>query len=221
MTIKNIENKFIAEPLLKARMREFLDKKLERAGISNIEIQRTPLFTKIMIECLNPGYVIGAKGRRSNELTDEIKKLFDIENPQISVIEVQNPSIEPRLVGKKAAKYIEMGKRLRPVMQRLLKSMLDAGALGGEIVASGKLGGKGAKSRAVKVSAGYLPKAGQVTESVKEALVEAHTKAGIIGIRVRVVPPGTKFPDKEVKKIDLPKTIAKSKENSEKEGGEL
>ena len=209
MTIQHIEKKFIEEQIMKIKVRKFLDKELERAGVSNIEIQRTPLMTRIIIEALNPGYIIGRKGKMINDISAKLKEKFGIENPQIVVLEVKDPNLEPRLVGKRAARYIEMGKKVRAILYRMLKRIIDAGAIGAEIVASGKIGAKGAKARSVKVSAGYIPKAGDVLSLVKEDLVEAKTKAGIIGILVRIVPPGTVFPDKKPKEeLELPKVIS-------------
>ena len=55
---------------------------------------------------------------------------------------------------------------------------------------------------------GYLPKSGFVTTLVQEAKIAAYPKYGAIGVTVRIVPPGTKFPDREVKKVELPRSIA-------------
>ncbi|MBI5047152.1 KH domain-containing protein, partial [Candidatus Micrarchaeota archaeon] len=103
------QEKLIEEPFNKYQVMKFLEKELDRAGLANVDIQRTPLVTRITLEVTNPARIIGRKGRLINELTETIKKEFKIENPQISVIEVRNPFLEPRMVAKKAGKYIEMG----------------------------------------------------------------------------------------------------------------
>ena len=201
------EEKLIEEPFSKYKVMKYLEKRLERAGLANIEIQRTPLVTRITLEVTNPARIIGRKGRIINEITNSIKEKFDLENPQISVVEVRQPFLEPRMVAKKAARYIEMGKKVRAVLHYMLREMIRAGAMGAEIVASGKIGAKGARGKRLRVSAGYLPKAGEPTRLVREAHVSATTKSGIIGILVRIVPPGTQFPDKESTEIVLPKVI--------------
>jgi len=191
-----IEGKFIDNPIEKYKVMTFLENELDRAGVASIEIQRTPIVTRIAIEVLNPGRVIGKKGKTINMLTETLKKKFKLDNPQISVVEVKNPTLEPMLVAKKAAKYIEMGKKVRAILHFLLKDIMRNGALGAEIVASGKIGAKGARRKSLRVADGYIPKAGEPARLVREAHVSANTKSGIIGVLVRIAPPGTVFPDK-------------------------
>lgn len=209
-----IEKKFIDAPIEKYRIMTFLEKELDKAGVANIDIQRTPMVTRIAIEVLNPGRVIGKKGKTINMLTETLRKKFSIENPQISVVESKNPSLEPSLVAKKACKYIEMGKKVRAVLHFLIKDIIRNGAVGAEIVASGKIGAKGARAKSLRVAVGYIPKAGEPARLVREAHVAANTKSGIIGVLVRIAPPGTVFPGRGVPaEVVLPKVLAK------KEGG--
>ena len=191
-----IENKFIDNPIERHKVMKYLERELDRAGVASIEIQRTPVTTRIAIEVLNPGRVIGKKGKTINKLTETLKQKFKLDNPQISVVEVENPALEPRLIAKKAARHIEMGKKVRAVLHFLLKDIMRNGALGGEIVAAGKIGAKGARSKSLRVADGYIPKAGEPARLVNEAHVSANTKSGVIGVLVRVAPPGTVFPDK-------------------------
>ena len=208
-----VEKKFIDEPIEKYKIMKFLEDNLGQAWIANIDIQRTPLATRVTLETLNPGRIIGRKGRSINRLTETLKKEFNVENPQINVVEVTQPYLEPRIVAKKAARYIEIGKKVRAVMHYLLREIMNAGAMGAEIVASGKIGAKGARARTLRVYAGYIPKAGEPVHYVRRAHLTANTKSGTIGVLVRIVPPGTKFPDKEVaEKVDLPKVVENAKE---------
>jgi small subunit ribosomal protein S3 len=201
------QEKLIEEPFSKYQVMKFLEKKLDRAGLANVDIQRTPLVTRITLEVTNPARIIGKRGRLINELTDTIKSEFKIENPQISVIEVREPFLEPRMVAKRAGKYIEMGKKVRAVLHYLLREVIRAGALGAEIVASGKIGAKGARAKSLRVVAGYIPKAGEPARLLKVAHISANTRSGVIGILVRIVPPGTVFPDKQTTHVVLPKVI--------------
>jgi len=201
------EDKLIEEHFGKYRVMKFLEKKLDRAGLASVEIQRTPLVTRITLEVLNPARIIGRRGRLINELTASIKEEFKIDNPQISVVEVKQQFLQPRIVAKRASRYIEMGKKVRAVLHYLLREIIKSGALGAEIVASGKIGAKGARARRLRVSAGYIPKSGEPARLVKEAHINANTKSGVIGVLVRIVMPGTKFPDKETSEVILPKVI--------------
>jgi len=201
------QEKLIDEPVGKYKIMKFLEEKLDRAGLANVDIQRTPLVTRITLEVTNPARIIGKKGKLINELTDTIKREFKIENPQISVLEVREPFLEPRLVAKRAVKYIEMGKKIRAVLHYILREVIRAGALGAEIVAAGKIGQKGAKAKSLRVVAGYIPTAGEPARLVRVAHLAANTKSGVIGILVRLVPPGTVFPDKQTTEVVLPKVI--------------
>jgi small subunit ribosomal protein S3 len=192
-------DKFIEEDLNKYMLMKYLEKKLEEVGLAHVEIQRTPLVTRISLEVLNPARIIGKRGRLINDLTDAIKNDFKIDNPQISVIEVKNPFLEPAIVARRAAKYIEMGKKVRSVLHYFLTEIMRSGAMGAEIVASGKIGAKGARAKRLRVTKGHVPKAGEPTRLVKEARISANTRSGVIGVLVRILPPGTKLPIPKVK----------------------
>ncbi len=215
MSMMIYQEKLIEEPFSKYQVMKFLEKKLDRAGLASVDIQRTPLVTRITLEVTNPARIIGKKGRLINELTDTIKQEFKIDNPQISVIEVRDPFLEPRMVAKRASKYIEMGKKVRAVLHYLLREVIRAGALGAEIVAAGKIGAKGARAKSLRVVAGYIPKAGEPARLIRVAHLNANTRSGVIGILVRIVPPGTVFPDKKTTQVVLPKVIEAATEVSE------
>lgn len=206
-----IEKKFVEESIIRYQVSKFLEAELDRAGFTHVDIQRTPMVTRIGVEVTNPGRVIGKKGKTIRELTDAIAKKFKIENPQISVSESKLPALEPRLVAKKVCRFIEMGKKPRAILHSSLRDIMSAGALGGEIVASGKLAAKGGRSKSLRVFAGYMPKAGEPARLVHHAHVTAYPKAGAIGVLVRIVMPGTKFPDKaDGQEVQIPKLISKA-----------
>ena len=206
-----VERRFIEDLMIKNNISKYLEKELSRAGFSRVEIQKTPVITRITTYVTNPGRVIGRGGETINSLTETMKRRFGVENPQISVAEVKNPKLEPMLVGKYIANSLERGMNARRLLHSAIKDIMNNGALGAEIIAQGKLAAKGARAKSIKVRLGYLPKAGDVTKLVDEAKIAAYPKYGAIGVIVRIVQPGTKFPDRELKKIELPKNIAASK----------
>lgn len=122
-------DRLIEEQFNRYQVMKFLEKRLDRAGLAKVDIQRTPIVTRITLEVTNPARIIGKKGKLINELTEIIKKEFSIDNPQISVVEVQEPFLEARMVAKRTAKYIEIGKKVRAVLNYMLKEMINAGAL--------------------------------------------------------------------------------------------
>jgi len=203
-----VERKFMEDATVKLRVSKYLEKALNKAGFSRVDIQKTPMLTRITVYVTNPGRVIGRGGETINALTDTIKNKFHIDNPQISVAEVANPKLEPRLVARYVAQSLERGANARRLLHMVLRDIITNGALGAEIIASGKLAAKGAKARTIKVRHGYLPKAGGVTSLVDEAKIAAYPRYGAIGVTVRIVQPGTVFPDRKIKEIALPKNIA-------------
>lgn len=216
-----IERKFIEDSIGRFRIASFLEVELDKAGFSKVEIQRTPMVTRIAVDVTKPGKVIGRKGKSIQDLTETIQKRFGIENPQISITEVTKTELEPRLMAKSVVRQIEMGKNIRRILHFSLKRIMESGALGAEIVASGKIAAKGARAKKMRVAAGYIPKAGEPKRLVSESHVTAYPKSGAIGVLVRIVLPGTIFPDKkEMKPIELPKVIAAAESVEGSEGKE-
>lgn len=206
-----VERKFIEDALVKHDISKYLEKTLSRAGFSRVEIQKTPVITRITAYVTNPGRVIGRGGSTIDAITAEIKSKFKIDNPQISVAEVKNEMLEPRLVGRHIANALERGANARSLLHSTLRTVIENGALGAEIIATGKLAAKGAKARQIKVRFGYIPKAGDTVKLVDEAHITSYPKYGAIGIKVMIVQPGTVFPDREVKKIEMPKALEAAK----------
>ncbi|MCX6772232.1 MAG: 30S ribosomal protein S3 [Candidatus Micrarchaeota archaeon] len=203
------QEKFIEDAITRYRISKFLETELDRAGYSRVDIQRTPMVTRIAVEVTNPGRVIGKRGKSIQDLTDAIHNRFKIENPQISVVEATNENLHPRLVAKKICRFIEMGKKIRAILHAGLRDIMRSGALGAEIVASGKIAAKGGRSKTFRVMGGYIPKAGEPARQVAVAHVTAYPKSGAIGVLVRIVLPGTVFPDKVLgTKVEISKVIA-------------
>ena len=212
-----IERKFLEDSISRYKLAVYLEKELDRAGFSKVEIQRTPMVTRINVDVTKPGKVIGRKGKTIKDLTDAIQKNFGIDNPQISVSEVTNENLEPRLVAKRVVRSVEMGRNVRRILHFTLKTIMDSGALGAEIVASGKIAAKGARAKTLRVGAGYLPKSGEPSRLVRVAHVTAYPKFGAIGVLVKIVPPGTVFPDKKTKPVELPRVIKEAAAESEED----
>ena len=219
MVMESIRKKFVESPLLKQRIAEYVDKFLSRTWVANVDIQHSPLSTKIYLEVVNPRELLGRRNRKIVELTESLKRDLAIENPQIIVNEVKNPWLEPRIVAKKAALGIMRGKKVRAVLFRLAKQVINNEAMGVEIIADGKLGAKGARSRKIKVYSGFVPKAGDPANKVKQSHYRAVTKYGVIGITVRIATKDlysyfkgdeTKENEKENKEEEVKENVAQS-----------
>ncbi|MEM4255313.1 MAG: 30S ribosomal protein S3 [Candidatus Norongarragalinales archaeon] len=201
-----VEKKFLKKSLNDLKVKRFLFKELERASVSKIEIQKTPIATRIMVEVRRPGVVVGKKGKSIKDLCNTLERDFAIENPQIEVIEVAKPALDARLMAEKIARRIETKPNIKPIMRMALQEIMGAGALGAEIRVAGKVVGKGGKAKTFSARAGFLKKSGDQLKLVDEGHYTAYLSAGAVGIRVKIVPPGTVFYDK--KKIEAAKAAA-------------
>jgi len=190
------ERKFIKKALGEFRVKAFLEEELEKAGVSRIEIQKTPVATRITLHVRRPGIVVGKKGKAIKELCEVLEKHFGVDNPQLEVVEVPRPDLDPKLVAEKIARQIEIRGNVKQAMAFALKEIMGGGAIGAEIRVAGKVIGKGAKAKVLKVRSGYLKKSGEIMRLVQKGHYTAYPRAGAIGITVKIVQPGTVFPDR-------------------------
>ena len=94
-----VERKFIKESVNRILVKDFVHKETERAGYGGMDIQRTPLGTRVNIIAERPGMVIGRRGATINALTQKLHSQFGIENPQISVEEPNyNPGLNAQIM---------------------------------------------------------------------------------------------------------------------------
>lgn len=186
---------FITESIKRTEIDEFLQKKLERAGYGGVTISKTPLGTHIVIYAMRPGLVIGRGGETIRELASILEEKFKVANPQISVSEIEIPELNAYVVASRVASALQRGVHFRRAGFWSLNQVMEAGALGAEIVISGKL--RTERARFEKFRAGYLVKCGDPSlKYMQKAEVHVQLKPGIFGVRVRIMPPDAVFPDK-------------------------
>jgi len=186
---------FIVESRKKTEIDEFLEKKLEKAGYGGVTISKTPLGTHIVIYVMRPGLVIGRGGETIRELASILEEKFKVPNPQISVSEIEIPEFNAYVVASRVASALQRGIHFRRAGFWALNQVMDAGALGAEIIISGKL--RTERARFEKFRAGYMPRCGEpALKYLRKAEVHVQLKPGIFGIKVKIMPPDAKFPDK-------------------------
>jgi small subunit ribosomal protein S3 len=210
----SIVKRFITESIKKTEIDEFLQKKLERAGYGGVDLSKTPLGTHVVIYAMRPGIVIGRGGETIKELATTLEENFNISNPQISVSEIEVPEFNAFVVASRVASALQRGVHFRRAGFWALNQVMDAGALGLEIVISGKL--RTERARFEKFRAGYFPRCGDAAlKYMKKAEVHVQLKPGIIGVKVKIMPPDAMFPDKIQIAEELP-TEEKAEEKEEK-----
>ena len=196
-----IEKFFIEQGLKKIELDKYLKGQLGKAGFTKAEIVKTPLVTRIVVNVTRPGLAIGKSGQNIKHLTEQIGKIYGIDNPQLEIREIQSPELVAQAVVDKIKAAIERGLPWRSVAYRTASDIMSKGAQGVELILSGKLAGKGGRKKQVRIAQGYLKKVGDQAKLVDFAKASAYPKPGAIGIKVRIVRPDTMFPDK-IKIVD-------------------
>jgi len=210
-----IERDIIKTKIKEFQVEEHIAKNLKGVGHSGTKIKRTPLGEKIIISASRPGLVVGRKGQNIKKLTKSLKKGFNLENPEIEISEIEHIYLDVDVVAEMIANSLERygTQRFKGVGHRTMSEVMNAGALGIEILISGKI--PGSRARRWRFSQGYLKKSGDIAvsdEGVRCAYSSAKLKTGVVGIQVRLMLPDTHMPDS----IKITETIVKEEKIVEK-----
>lgn len=193
-----IEKKFVTQKKKEVHIQEYIASQLTKTGYSHTEIKRTPLGEKIIIYTTRPGLVVGKGGENIQKLTHTLKSKFKLENPQIEIGEIKNPKFDSFYIADKIVSSLSRfgAKRFKSIGYNVLQEIMDAGAVGAEIVISGR-GVPSSRAKSWRFSAGYLKKSGDILENfIKEAKRVANLKSGSVGVKVKILTPDIILPDK-------------------------
>jgi small subunit ribosomal protein S3 len=164
---------------------EFLSQTLKDAGFGFADVQKTPIGTRITLYVTRPGLVIGRKGMGIKDLTAKLEQKFGLNSPQISVMEVSVPELNPKIMCNRIAQLIERGTAFRRAALWTINTVMNAGALGVEVSISGKL--RSERAHFEKHSAGIIPKSGDVASRVvNTGITHVLTKMGLMGVQLRI-----------------------------------
>jgi small subunit ribosomal protein S3 len=212
------ERKFIRENTNRILIKEFLIKKIEGAGFGGMTIQRTPMGTRINILVERPGMVIGKSGNKIRELTEDIKNNFNVDNPQIEIQEAgSKASLNAQIMAEKLAEALERGWHFRRAGHSTVRRIMESGAKGCQIIIAGKL--TGARHRTEKFTQGHIKYCGETAKQVMDiGYAVAKLKAGILGVKVRIMKPDAKLPDEiKIKIAEKEKPVEKKAEKEKVE----
>jgi small subunit ribosomal protein S3 len=192
---------------------EFLEKELDRAGYGGVETTKTPLGTRLIIYAARPGVVIGRRGSNIRELTLLLEEKFNLPNPQIAISEIEIPELNAKIMASRIADALQRGIHFRRSGFWALNQIMRAGALGCEIVLKGKL--RSRRHRYEKYKEGYIPRSGDpALKNTRKAVTSVTLKQGILGVNVKIIPPGATFPDKISFKSSIQPVSEPEKETS-------
>jgi small subunit ribosomal protein S3 len=162
-------------------IRKYIKKRLARAGVAKIEIERRGDKVRVHIHTARPGMVIGRKGAEVDFLSEEMAHLTG-KNVQIDIKEVKRPELNAMLVAEHIAGQIEQRVSYRRAMKKAIGSAMRMGALGIKLKTSGRLGGA-EMSRVEGYMDGRVP-LHTLRADIDFARATAFTTYGAVGVKV-------------------------------------
>ena len=200
---------FINQGLVKVKVDEYLAQNFYTAGYAGVQIIRSGLGTRVHIFAERPALIIGRRGSTIRKLQAVLGKVFGLENVQISVSQPDNMELSARVQAFRIVRAIEMGYHYRRVAMATLRRIMEAGAVGAEIVISGKLSRE--RARFEKYQMGKVIKTGHPVDLYTDrAVAYARLPLGIIGVEVRIVRPEAAEP--HIKPKPKEKALEEAKE---------
>ncbi len=174
-------NKFESKLIEDHKIRQYLNARLAKAGISKIIIERTLKLVTVTINTAKPGLIIGKGGQEVDKLKEELKKVTNKEI-QINISEVKRPELDAVLVAQSIAKQLEGRISYRRAIKTAIASAIRIGAEGIKVYISGRLGGA-EMARREQFKEGRTP-LHTLRADIDYSACEAHTTYGRLGIKV-------------------------------------
>jgi small subunit ribosomal protein S3 len=163
------------------KIRRYLKKTLNAAGISRIVIERPSKKAMVSIHTARPGIVIGKKGADIEKIKKDLAR-FTKDDVQINIVEIRKPELDSTLVAEGIAQQLERRIAFRRAMKRAVQSAMRLGALGIRVNCSGRLGGAEI-ARMEWYREGQVP-LHTLRADVDYGIASAHTTYGVIGVKV-------------------------------------
>ncbi|MFP3064618.1 MAG: 30S ribosomal protein S3 [Sulfolobus sp.] len=203
-----IKKYFLQKSMVRVMVDEYLAKQFYNAEYAGVEIIKTPIGTRVVIYAGRPALIIGKQGKTIKQLAQMLEKYFGLENPQITVTTTENPELNARVMAFRLAIALEKGYHFRRAAFITIRRIMNAGAVGAEVVISGKLTSERAKYE--KLKEGVVYKSGQQLERIVDrAIAIAMLKPGVYGVEILITKPM-----KSVDKIEI-----RERPKSSEEGG--
>lgn len=172
------------------KIRQAIKKLLStRAGVAEVDIERSTGELTVTIYTSKPGVVIGRGGSGTDVLKKAIGKLTS-ENVKINIEEVKHPDLSAQLVADNVASQLERRMAFRRVLKMSVDTIIKAGALGAKVSVSGRLNGA-EMARRETVSQGSIP-LHTLDADIDYATAQAETTYGVIGVKVWIYKAGVK-----------------------------
>ena len=174
-------NKYAQKLVEDNQIRNYLNERLSKASLSKIVIERTLKLITVTIYTARPGIIIGKGGQEVDKLKEELRK-FTNKEVQINIVEVKRPEIDAMIVANNTARQIEGRVSYKRAIKLAVASTMRMGAEGIKVQVAGRLAGA-EMARCETYKEGRIP-LHTFRADIDYALAEAHTKVGVIGIKV-------------------------------------
>jgi len=176
------------------KIRSYINKTLERAGIAKIYINRKLDQTEIDIYTSRPGIILGKSGTGIEIIRTNINKQLKISNKvRINIIEVTEPDKEAILLAQWISQQLEKRIAFRRALRQGIQKAQKANISGIKIQISGRLNGAEI-ARKEWAREGRVPLQ-TLKANIDYAYARANTIYGILGIKVWL------FKEKSIKTI--------------------
>ncbi|BCU67515.1 30S ribosomal protein S3 [Sulfolobales archaeon HS-7] len=186
-----IKEHFLQKSFTRVKVDEYLATQFYRAGYEGVDIQKTPLGVRVIIRAEKPAMIIGRGGKTIKQLKEILEKDYGLENPQITVIPVEKPELSARVMAFSLATALEKGIHFRRAAFFIIRKIINAGALGAEVIVSGKLTSE--RARYEKLKEGQVYKTGQQLDVIVDrAIAKAKLTPGIFGVEIVIAKPPSK-----------------------------
>merc|ERR1712130_762704 len=184
------KRKFVADGVFNAELNELLIRELAEDGYSGVEVRQTPARHEIIIRATRTQNVLGEKGRRIRELTAVVQKRFNFPPGSVELYAekvlnrglcavAQAESLRYKLLG---------GLAVRRACYGVLRFIMENGALGCEVIVSGKLRAQRAKNMKF-VDRLMIHSGDPVNDYVDSAVRHVLLRQGVLGIKVNIMLP--------------------------------
>ena len=163
-------------------IRKFIEKKLKKAGVAKIVIDRIAKKVVVTVHTSRPGMIIGKNGADIEALRNDIKKLVKNDQVVVNIFEVRRPDLNAQLVAQNIAQQIEGRVSYKRAMKKAIQNAQKAGAQGVKIMCSGRLNGAEI-ARSEQIREGRIP-LHTLRADIDYAAVQAKTTYGVVGVKV-------------------------------------
>lgn len=164
------------------KVRDYIKKRLKKAGVGRVVLERTTKQLRITINTSRPGVIIGRSGKDITQLEEEIKRFTKREDVKILISEIRRPELDAVLVADNIAQQLEGRISFRRALKMSVSSAMRTGAVGIRVMCSGRLGGA-EMARKEQYKDGRIP-LHTLRADIDYGTATAQTIYGSIGVKV-------------------------------------